>query len=48
MKDESDSDDGVDVTLIHWMLAMTPAERLKTVQDAVNSLEELRAGMPRD
>jgi len=48
VKDEPEPDDGVDVTLIHWMLAMTPAERLQAVQEAVNSLEELRAGMPRD
>jgi len=45
---DPEPDDGVDVTLIQWMLAMTPAERLQTVQDAVRSLEELRAGMPRD
>jgi hypothetical protein len=25
-------EDGVDVTLIRWMLSMTPAERLQTLQ----------------
>jgi hypothetical protein len=40
--------DGVDVTLIQWMLEMTPAERLQTLQETMRSLEELRAGMPRD
>ncbi|MGA2270105.1 MAG: hypothetical protein ABSH44_16665 [Bryobacteraceae bacterium] len=41
--------DGVDVTLIQWMLAMTPAERLATLQDFVNFVWEARgrdAGEP--
>ena len=33
---------GVDVTLIRWMLAMTPAERLATLQDFVDFVWEAR------
>lgn len=47
-RDSQRDDDGVDVTLIRWMLEMTPAERLQTLQETMRSLEELRAGMPRD
>jgi hypothetical protein len=38
------ADDGVDVTLIRWMLSLSPAERLQVLQNAVRSLLELRAG----
>jgi len=31
---------GVDVTLIRWMLSMTPAERLATLQDFVDFVWE--------
>ena len=34
--------DGVDATLIRWMLAMTPAERLATLQDFVDFVWEAR------
>jgi len=34
--------DGVDVSLIHWMLSLTPAERLRTLQQHVNSILRLR------
>jgi hypothetical protein len=36
------SPDGVDLTLIRWMLSLTPAERLACLQATVNSLETLR------
>ena len=36
--------DGVDVSLIHWMLSLTPAERLRTLQQHVNSVLRLRNG----
>lgn len=36
------SDDGVDLTLIRWMLSLTPAERLQVLQDQVDSLIYLR------
>ena len=34
--------DGVDVTLIRWMLSLTPRERLQTLQEFVDALEEVR------
>jgi hypothetical protein len=37
-------EDGVDLTLIRWMLSLTPAERLATLQQAVNSLTRLSHG----
>jgi hypothetical protein len=39
------SEDGVDLTLIRWMLSMTPAERLQTLQDAVQSILRLRGAI---
>ncbi|MBI3658264.1 MAG: hypothetical protein HY232_17810 [Acidobacteria bacterium] len=36
------SEDGVDLTLIRWMLSMTPAERLQTLQQNVQSIMRLR------
>lgn len=41
------SDDGVDLTLIRWMLSLCPAERLKFAQGFANrvlSIRELNAG----
>ena len=41
------SDDGVDLSLIRWMLSLTPAERLQFVQRHVNAIlaiRELNAG----
>jgi hypothetical protein len=37
------SPDGVDLTLIRWMLSLTPAERLEVLQGFVDSVEEIRA-----
>ena len=31
------SEDGVDLTLIRWMLSLTPGERLAVLQDRVDS-----------
>ena len=36
------SEDGVDLTLIHWMLSLTPAERLQVLQQNVRSILRLR------
>ena len=36
------SDDGVDLTLIRWMLSLTPAERLEALENNVQSLLRLR------
>ena len=37
------SPDGVDLTLIRWMLSLTPAERLRVLQRFVNSVRNIRA-----
>jgi hypothetical protein len=37
------SPDGVDLTLIRWMLSLTPAERLDVLQGFVDSVAEIRA-----
>jgi hypothetical protein len=34
--------DGVDTTLVRWMLSLTPAERLEALQGFVDSVSELR------
>jgi hypothetical protein len=36
------SEDGVDLTLIRWMLSLTPAERLQVLQQHVNSILRIR------
>jgi hypothetical protein len=41
------SEDGVDLTLVRWMLSLTPAERLDVLQNHVNAIlaiRELNAG----
>jgi hypothetical protein len=38
------SQDGVDLTLIRWMISLTPAERLQVLQQSVQSLLRLRDG----
>ncbi len=40
----SHSEDGVDLTLIRWMLSLTPAERLQVLQGHVRSVLKLRNG----
>ncbi len=39
---------GVDLTLIRWMLSLTPIERIEHVQQMADSLQELRSlnGIP--
>jgi hypothetical protein len=37
------SEDGVDLTLIRWMLSLTPAERLEVLQQYVDSVLTIRA-----
>ena len=41
-KNQTHSEDGVDLTLIRWMLSLTPAERLQVLQQSVQSLLRLR------
>jgi hypothetical protein len=36
------SEDGVDLTLIRWMLSLTPAERLEVLEANVRSILRLR------
>jgi hypothetical protein len=36
------SEDGVDLSLIRWMLSLTPAERLEVLQQHVDSIHALR------
>ena len=38
----SHSEDGIDLTLIRWMLSLTPAQRLQVLQQNVSSLTRLR------
>jgi hypothetical protein len=40
--DQLYSGDGVDLSLIRWMLSMTPTERLETLQQNVRSVMRLR------
>jgi hypothetical protein len=45
MIDESEGshgDDGTDLTLIRWMLALSPIERLEVLQATAGSLQRLR------
>ena len=44
--DRRTPDDGVDEGLVRWCLSLTPAERLRALQDNVNSIIRLRKGMP--
>lgn len=38
------NDDGVDLTLIRWMLRMTPAERLRVLEGQIAFVERARRG----
>lgn len=38
--------EGVDLTLIRWMLSLTPAERLRALQHSAQSILRLRHGNP--
>jgi hypothetical protein len=35
------SEDGVDLTLIRWMLRMTPAERLQLLEEFLNDAQRV-------
>jgi hypothetical protein len=37
------NDDGVDLTLIRWMLSLTPRQRVEHIQDLADSLDQIRA-----
>ena len=36
------SEDGVDLTLIRWLLSLTPAERLEVLQSNIRSVATIR------
>ena len=36
------SEDGVDLSLIRWMLSMTPTQRLQTLQQHIRAIMRLR------
>jgi hypothetical protein len=42
-KQPAHSDDGVDLTLIRWMLSLTPAQRLEALQQYADSVLNIRA-----
>ena len=41
-----DTNDGVDLSLIRWMLSMTPTQRLQTLQKNIRSVMRLRGEKP--
>ena len=45
---ETHSQDGVDLTLIRWMLSLTPAERLDVLQRHVSSILSIRENRDED
>lgn len=40
------SEDGVDLTLIRWMLSLTPAERLQVLQEHQDAIDATRVAHP--
>ncbi len=42
---QTHSEDGVDLTLIRWMLSLTPAERLMVLQNTIRSFKRLTDGV---
>ena len=38
----AESPEGVDLTLIRWMLSLTPAERVERIESIAQSLQELQ------
>lgn len=38
------SEDGVDLTLIRWMLSLTPAERLRAIESYARAILRARHG----
>jgi hypothetical protein len=47
LEPEHGLDDGVDVTLIRWMLSLTPEARLDVLQGFVDSVAEISGAEPR-
>lgn len=42
------SEDGVDLSLIRWMLSLTPAERLRFLEERINEVLAIRELNARD
>jgi hypothetical protein len=42
LPDSQYSEDGVDLSLIQWMLSLTPTERLQILQNTIRSIIKLR------
>ena len=42
MTERDEGNDGVDVSLIRWFLSLSPAERLRVLQNTVNAIARLR------
>ena len=42
------SEEGVDISLIRWMLSLDPPGRLEVLQQHMNAVEKLRAAAKRD
>jgi hypothetical protein len=42
------SPDGVDLTLIRWMLSLTPEERLAVLQSHIDAIQRLKDAGPAD
>jgi len=40
-------EEGVDLTLLRWMVSLTPMERLQVLQSSVTALQRLRDGRTR-
>jgi hypothetical protein len=36
------SEDGVDITLVRWMLSLTPAQRLAFLQERIEDIQAIR------
>ena len=43
---ESTDDHGIDLSLINWMLELTPEERLRAAQDMIDTVWALRHAEP--
>jgi len=41
-RDRLYSEDGIDLSLIQWMLSLTPTERLQVLQKNIHSIMKLR------
>jgi hypothetical protein len=37
-----ENEEGVDLTLVRWMLSLSPAERVEHIEDIAKSLRELK------